>query len=169
MIRNDRRRWTANAVNATELAGFGQITDLRLSRDGTRVGMVVGGKLVRRGGGARRPGLGRCRSARRGSCSPRCSAATVQSLDWLSQDVLVVRQLAVARIRSSACTSTGSKVERYNTSNLTVPVSSVAAAVSRPVVAVDHSGLWTATDISDVWRANAPSRSDSVRVVFYPG
>ena len=53
-------------------------------------------------------------------------------------------------------------------SNLTVPVTSIAAAPGRPVLALDHTGLWSASETGDVWRGGQakPNPGDSV---FYPG
>ena len=59
-------------------------------------------------------------------------------------------------------------MERYNTSNLTVPVASVTAAPGRNVLAVDQSGLWSANDVGDVWRAST-TKVDAGSQVFYPG
>ncbi|TWP43779.1 hypothetical protein FKR81_42100 [Lentzea tibetensis] len=166
VTRGDNGVWTAGAVNTAELGGFGQISELRLSRDGTRVSMVIGGKLYV---------AAVVRNSQDASVSirtprqllPAVLGASVQSVDWLSQDFLVVSS-SLASNPVTRVYLDGSRFERYNQSNLTVPVTSVTAAVSRQVLAVDHSGLWTASETTDVWRSN-PIKPDPGAVVFYPG
>lgn len=166
VTRGDNGVWTANAVNTTEIAGFGQITELRLSRDGTRVAMIISGKLYV---------AAVVRNTQDASVSlrtprqlvPAVLGSSMLSLDWLSQDYVVVSTslpaYPVARVYLD-----GSRFERYNLSNLTVPVTSVTATLSRPVIAVDHSGLWMASDITDVWRSHQAKPGPGA-VVFYPG
>jgi hypothetical protein len=164
-VRSDGGGLSANSVNANDLAVFGPITELRLSRDGTRVACVIGGRLV-------------VASVVRGEDSsvairaPRtlqsgALGTSVQSVDWLAQDVLVAStSLApqpVVRVNID-----GLRLERYNTSNLTAPVTSVAAAPGRPVLAVDRTGMWSATEVGDVWRGN-PVKPEPGAFVFYPG
>lgn len=165
VVRSDGGGLSANSVNANDLAVFGPITELRLSRDGTRVACVIGGRLV-------------VASVVRGEDSsvairaPRtlqsgALGTSVQSVDWLAQDVLVAStSLApqpVVRVNID-----GLRLERYNTSNLTAPVTSVAAAPGRPVLAVDRTGMWSATEVGDVWRGN-PVKPEPGAFVFYPG
>ncbi|GLZ35738.1 lipoprotein [Lentzea sp. NBRC 105346] len=166
VTRSDNGVWTASAVNTAELSGFGQITELRLSRDGTRVGMVIGGKLYV-AAVVRNPQDASVSIRTPRQLLPSVLGAAVQSLDWLSQDVMVVSSSLPANPVTRVYLD-GSKYERYNQSNLTVPVTSVTAAVSRAVIAVDHSGLWTASDITDVWRSTGVRPEGDV-VVFYPG
>ncbi|HEV7909295.1 MAG TPA: LpqB family beta-propeller domain-containing protein [Pseudonocardiaceae bacterium] len=158
--------WTANSVNATALAPLGgQITELRLSRDGTRVAAVVGGKLV----------VAAVVRNQDSSVALRIPMtlqlaslnSSVLSVDWLSQEVLVVTSSLPGQAISKVYVD-GFKVERYGTSNLSLPVSGVAAAPSRPVVVADRNGLWTASDIAEVWRG-AQFKAEPGAVVFYPG
>ncbi|MBW4716253.1 LpqB family beta-propeller domain-containing protein [Saccharothrix obliqua] len=157
--------WIANAVNASELTQFGSITELRLSRDGTRVAAVVGGRLVvaavvRDGDSSVSVRLAR-------NLQPAVLGTATLSVDWLAQDVLVAStslpSWPIAKVNVD-----GLKIDRYNTSNLTVPVASVAAAPGRNVVAVDQSGLWSAGDVGDVWRASGV-KVDAGAQAFYPG
>jgi lipoprotein LpqB-like beta-propeller protein/sporulation and spore germination protein len=155
---------SANSVNATELAGFGHIEELRLSRDGTRAACVINGKLYVAAVVRSDDSSIALRAARP---QPTSLDGVVTTVDWLAQDVLVagttLPNSPVVRLNID-----GLKIERYNTSNLTVPVTSVAAAPGRPVLALDHTGLWSASEIGDVWRGNQakPNPGDSV---FYPG
>ncbi|GGP69868.1 LpqB family beta-propeller domain-containing protein [Saccharothrix coeruleofusca] len=164
VIRTERG-WTASAVNASELAVFGPITELRLSRDGTRVAAVAGGRLLV-------AAVVRAQDSSVAIRQPRALQSSVLgtsalSLDWLAQDVLVASTSLplwpIVKVNVD-----GLRLERYNTSNLTVPVGSVSAAPGRNVVAVDRSGLWSAGDLGDVWRAS-PVQVSSEAQVFYPG
>ncbi|GAA3843781.1 LpqB family beta-propeller domain-containing protein [Saccharothrix violaceirubra] len=157
--------WKANAVNASDVAFLGDITELRLSRDGTRVVAVVGGKLVL-------AAVVRGQDSSVALRAPRLLqvgvlGAAVQSADWLAQDVVVagtsINAYPIAKVNID-----GLRIERFNTSNLTAPVTSVAAAPGRNVVAVDQSGIWSAGDIGDVWRAGTITTA-LPSSVFYPG
>lgn len=158
--------WTANAVNATDVVvPFGPITELRLSRDGTRAAVVVGGKLVIAAVVRGEDSSVALRSPRH--LQPAVLGNNVLSLDWLGQDVVVV-STGLATQPIAKVNIDGWKLERYNTSNITVPVSSVTAAPGRPVVAADRTGLWTASDIGDVWRSSQV-KPETGAIVFYPG
>lgn len=165
VVKSDGGAWTANSVNASELAAFGPITEMRLSRDGTRVAVVVGGKLVVAAVVRGDDSSVAIRAPRH--LQPSTLGANALSLDWLSQDVLVVSTSLSAQPIVKVDVD-GLKLERYNTSNLTAPVNSVAAVPGRPVIAADRTGLWTATDVGDVWRASAV-KPEPGAFVFYPG
>lgn len=158
--------WAANAVNASELTVLGGgITELRLSRDGTRVAAVVGGKLVVAAVVRGQDSAVSLRSPRNIRSAELGAGAL--SLDWLAQDVVVVSTSLpawpIAKVNID-----GVRIERYSTSNLTVPVNSVTAAPGRNVLAVDQSGLWSASDVGDVWRASATKVQPGTQA-FYPG
>lgn len=164
VVRGDGGALSANSVNATELAGFGHIDELRLSRDGTRAACVINGKLYIAAVVRSEDSSIALRAARP---QPTSLDGVVTTVDWLAQDVLVagttLPNSPVVRLNID-----GLKIERYNTSNLTVPVTSIAAAPGRPVLALDHTGLWSASEVGDVWRGGQakPNPGDSV---FYPG
>ncbi|QQQ75675.1 hypothetical protein IOD16_32065 [Saccharothrix sp. 6-C] len=159
------RGWTASAVNASELAELGRITELRLSRDGTRVAAVVDGRLVVAAVVRGQDSAVSLRSPRH--LQPSQLGTSAMSLDWLAQDVLVV-STSLAAWPIAKVNIDGVRVERYNTSNLTVPVASVTAAPGRNVLAVDQSGLWSANDVGDVWRAST-TKAEAGTQAFYPG
>ncbi|NKE63552.1 hypothetical protein FXN61_45270, partial [Lentzea sp. PSKA42] len=164
VTRSDNGSWTAKGVNITDITPFGPISELRLSRDGTRAALVIAGKLYV-ASVVRNDQDVALRAPRQ--LQPSTLGAAVQSIDWLSQDVLVVSSslpsLPVTRVYTD-----GYKVDRYSQSNLTVPVGSVAAAPARQVQVIDSSGLWSASDITDVWRSSG-IRVSSGSLVFYPG
>ncbi|TQM82817.1 lipoprotein LpqB-like beta-propeller protein [Saccharothrix saharensis] len=164
VIRTDNG-WTANAVNASELTELGGISELRLSRDGTRVAAVVDGKLVVAAVVRDQDSAVSLRSPRH--LQPSVLGTSALALDWLAQDVLVV-STSLAAYPIAKVNIDGVRVERYNTSNLTVPVTSVTAAPGRNVLAVDQSGLWSANDVGDVWRAST-TKVEKGTQAFYPG
>jgi len=163
-VRGEGGVWSTSAVNATELAGFGHIEELRLSRDGTRVACVINGKLFIAAVVRSEDSTPTIRVPRP---QPTSLDGVVTTVDWLAQDVLVagtsLPNSPVVRLNID-----GLKIERYNTSNLTVPVTSIAAAPGRPVLALDHTGLWSASEVGDVWRGSQV-KPDPTGYVFYPG
>ncbi|WP_086660828.1 LpqB family beta-propeller domain-containing protein [Lentzea kentuckyensis] len=164
VTRSNNGSWTAKAVNITEIAPFGAISELRLSRDGTRAALVIAGKLFVASVVRNNQDVA-LRSPRQ--LQPSTLGAAVQSIDWLSQDVLVVSTSLPALPVTKVYTD-GYRLDRYSQSNLTVPVSSVAAAAARQVQVIDPSGLWSASDITDVWKASGIRVSPGASV-FYPG
>ncbi|MEV6242397.1 LpqB family beta-propeller domain-containing protein [Lentzea sp. NPDC051838] len=164
VTRSDNGGWTAKGVNITDLAQFGPISDLRLSRDGTRAALVIGGKLYLTSV-VRNDQDVALRTPRQIQQSTLGSA--VQSVDWLSQDVLVVAS-SLPSLPVTKVYTDGFKLDRYSQSNLTVPVGSVAAAPARQVQVIDPSGLWSASDITDVWKSSS-IRVPAGSLVFYPG
>ncbi|MFD9706054.1 LpqB family beta-propeller domain-containing protein [Lentzea sp. NPDC059081] len=156
--------WTAKGVNITDVTPFGAISDLRLSRDGTRAALVIAGKLYVASVVRNNQDVA-LRSPRQ--VQPSTLGSAVQSIDWLSQDVLVVSS-SLPALPVTKVYADGYKLDRYSQSNLTVPVGSVAAAPARQVQVIDPSGLWSASDITDVWRSSG-IRVSSGALVFYPG
>jgi hypothetical protein len=164
VTRSDNGSWTAKGVNITDLGQFGSISELRLSRDGTRAALVIGGKLYLTSV-VRNDQDVALRTPRQLQQSTLGSA--VQSIDWLSQDVLVVSS-SLPTLPVTKVNTDGFKLERYSQSNLNVPVGSVAAAPARQVQVIDPSGLWSASDITDVWKSSS-IRVPAGALVFYPG
>ena len=144
---------------------FARTEDVRLrERDGTRAALVIAGKLYIASVVRNNQDVA-LRSPRQ--LQPTVLGSAVQSIDWLSQDVLVVSSSLPSWPVTKVYTD-GYKMDRYSQSNLTVPVGSVAAAAARQVQVVDPSGLWSASDITDVWRSSA-IRVPMGALVFYPG
>ncbi|RDI33334.1 LpqB family beta-propeller domain-containing protein [Lentzea flaviverrucosa] len=164
VTRSDNGSWTAKGVNITDILPFGSISELRLSRDGTRAALVIAGKLYIASVVRDNQDVA-LRSPRQ--LQPSILGSAVQSIDWLSQDVLVVSSSLPSWPVTKVYTD-GYKMDRYSQSNLNVPVGSVAAAPARQVQVVDPSGLWSASDITDVWRSSG-IRVPAGALVFYPG
>lgn len=163
VLRTSDGGWTGQAVNAEEVLTVGPITTLRLSRDGSRAAMVVNGQLV-------------VASVVRAQDSvtlrgPRIlqmgTLNGVVDVDWLSQDTLV----AATTMPSQPVVKVpidGLRLDPFNSANLTPPVTGITAAPGRPIVVADSSGLWTASDVGEVWRPHPHSFSPRA-APFYPG
>ena len=164
VLRTPDGGWTGQAVNAEEVLSVGPITALRLSRDGARAAMVVNGQLmiasvVRTQDSVTLRGP---RILQQGTLSG------VVDVDWLSQDSLV----AATSMPSQPVVKVpidGLRLDPFNSSNLTPPVTAITAAPGRPIVVADSSGLWTASDVGEVWRPHPHSILDSRVAPFYPG
>ena len=155
-------QWSAQTVNSAELPMSGDITELRLSRDGARAAIVVGGQLV-------------VASVVRTQDSVALHAprillphdlTSVVDVDWQTQDTLVAVTMSttqpVVRV-----TVDGRRIDAYNSSNLTPPVHGVTAAPSRSIVVADSGGLWTASALGEVWRPHVHTMAGADP--FYPG
>ena len=160
--------WVARPVNSNDLSQFGTITDLRLSRDGTRAAVIANSLLIV------------CAVVRTPNSdtvalrSPRLILpdvlASVVGVDWLLQDQLVVATSSSESPIVQVAADGDPVFTRYNAANLTAPVAAVTAAPSRPVIVVDAGGMWTSSDSGSVWRVqgvNVPRGSTAVP--FYPG
>ncbi|MEU6642206.1 LpqB family beta-propeller domain-containing protein [Saccharomonospora sp. NPDC046836] len=164
VLRGPDGRWIPQSVNASEVLTVGPITGLRLSRDGTRVAMIAGGHVVVasvvRGADGTSVTLRAPRILQAGELR------NVVDLDWIGQDTLIVAtgsdSIPVARVPVD-----GLRLDQFNSSNLTPPVQAITAAPGRPIVVADATGLWTASDVGDVWRPHA--HSQAAAKPFYPG
>lgn len=163
VVPNSQNVWVATSVDATALAPYGPITDLRLSRDGVRVAVVAGGHLL----------VGAV-VVDQGSVSikqvvPLRATDLNQAVrvDWSRQDLLVVVTNAPG-VPLAAVEVDGRTIQPYNLSNLTSAITEVAAAQSRPVLAVDSAGIWSSTDISEVWQPVTHDQPAGA-IPFYPG
>jgi hypothetical protein len=161
VVRTASGTWAPSAVNAGELRTFGTITDLRLSRDGVRVAIVAGGQIV-------------VASVVRASDSvtihlPRTLQGTavknVVGVDWRTQDSVVVATVQSTQPVLNVPVD-GFSREPYQPANLGSPVSAIAAAPDRDVVVTDPVGMWTASDIYQVWQ---PQHQLPGARPFYPG
>jgi hypothetical protein len=155
-------RWTTQGVNAADLVTLGQISALRLSRDGARVAAVVGGQLVVASVVRTTDGV-----ALRAPRTLRIRELTnVVDVDWIGQETLGAvtssSSLPVVRVPID-----GLRMDAFNSSNLTPPVHAVTAAPNRPIVVADAGGLWTASELGEVWRPHAHTAADAYP--FYPG
>ncbi len=133
-------------VDATELAQLGPITQLRLSRDGARVAAVVGGRLVV---AAVVPELGAV-SLRHPQVLREGSLPPTASVDWARPELLVVASAGPSPQVSSVSVD-GLTVRQLSSTNLTGPLTDIAAAPGREVLVADATGLWVYSDTQEVW------------------
>ncbi len=162
---------TPAGLDTTPLAGLGAITGLRLSPDGTQLALVAGGHValatVMRdaGGGVR---LGAVRVLRPGPAGEALEG--VVDVTWSQTDRLVAVG-STAGHPVQLASADGLDLDDGPTTNLTPPVTAVAAAPNRPTLVVDQGGLWSlpadGSDGSDVWRSVPGGSSSSVPA--YPG
>ncbi|HEX3787242.1 MAG TPA: LpqB family beta-propeller domain-containing protein [Pseudonocardiaceae bacterium] len=157
--------WQATPVDSSELAGDGPITDLRLSRDGTRVAVIAGGHLY----------VGAVVTSEQGSVAIKQvselqadAITSATSVDWLDQNDDLVVGTSQPRMPVARVSVDGFKLEQYAPANLTAPVTSVTGAPNRPVIVADATGLWQTSDITEVWQPQAHSQSPDA-IAFYPG
>ncbi|MCP2255057.1 Sporulation and spore germination [Prauserella aidingensis] len=158
-------RWVTQSVNSSEINPIGDIDALRLSRDGTRAAMVIGGRVVV--AAVVRDDESRASVALR---APRVLQGDelddAVALDWSGQDALAVATQSeaspVVRVPLD-----GLRIDQFNSSNLIAPMRGITAAPGRPTVVADATGLWTASDLGDVWRPH--DQRGSSAVPFYPG
>lgn len=165
VIRTADGTWDPSPVNASALAPFGTITELRLSRDGARLAAVANGQVVV-ASVARAKDSVTIRGAR---ALQDKQLTNVVGVDWLNQDTVVV---ATSNDGGPVVSVTvdGFAVSRYNSANLVSPVTAVTAAPARDVVVTDINGMWSSSEIGAVWRPLLPDiRVPSNAVPFYPG
>jgi Lipoprotein LpqB beta-propeller domain/Sporulation and spore germination len=155
--------WYAASVDATALLAFGTITDLRLSRDGTRVAAIVGGHLL----------VGAVVFDQDAVSIKQVTQLQVGlvsgavGVDWVTQDELVVATNQPMEPVATVSVD-GFDLHKYNTSNLTNPIAAITAAESRPVVVADPIGLWSSADTGEVWLPQAHDQPAGA-IPFYPG
>jgi len=163
VVNTAQNTWIATQVDASALASYRTITDLRLSRDGVRVAIVAGGSLLV-GAVVADPGGG---ASIRQVRLLQPSLTSVTRVDWLNQSELVV-----ATIESGAPVQTvsvdGRTLDPFTSANLYSAVTDVAALDNQPVLAVNASGLWQSTDLHQPWQPVLHAQP-SVAIPFYPG
>ncbi|HEX2300135.1 MAG TPA: LpqB family beta-propeller domain-containing protein [Pseudonocardiaceae bacterium] len=150
-------------VNTSELAEFGPITELRISRDGVRAAVVAGGRLVV-AAIVNEPGevsLRHPRVLREGDLPP------TAAVDWARSELLVVASAGPVPKVSSVSVDGLTRREVRNT-NLTGPLTGIIAAPGREVVVSDATGLWAYSDTQEVWEPVLGGVGPAA-VPLYPG
>ena len=156
--------WEATTVDAGAFAGGQPISDLRISRDGTKVAGVVNGQISVAGIGE---AGGRVALGPPTPLVGTPKSAAVTGVDWLTDDSLVaVTDSKLAPVLEVSID--GSKWTPYSAENLAEPLTAVTVGSGRRVVVSDRSGLWEASNPHDVWRLlQVPIGSGSIP--FFPG
>ncbi|MEJ3657767.1 LpqB family beta-propeller domain-containing protein [Actinomycetes bacterium KLBMP 9759] len=150
-------------VNADELTALGQISDMRLSRDGMRVAAVVSGGLYSAAVDRTVDGEVAIRNIRR----LRPALGTVVAADWRASDLLV----AITAAPVSAVvqvTPDGLRDIPVLGNNLTPPLKAIAAVPNRSMLVTDQFGIWSFSGgEQDAWRQVLGNAGDAVPL--YPG
>ena len=161
---DDGGNWVPQPVDARELSASREITDLRLSRDGTRAAVVADGRLVV-AGVSNVDGKMTLRRPTVLTVGPRDMRVT--DVEWLSQQSLVAitdsNTAPVVEVSAD-----GFQRTPYASANLVQPLSGVAVGPGGNVVVAAQSGLWQAGDSGDVWTHLQTSLGGN-SLPFFPG
>ncbi|MET0189854.1 MAG: LpqB family beta-propeller domain-containing protein [Pseudonocardia sediminis] len=150
------------SLDAEEITSRGPVRDLVLSRDGTRVAAVAGGRalvgaVVTLPGGA--VAVRQVRELRPAELDG------VVALDWRAGDQLVVAANSDRPV--SLVSVDGLTLDPMPSVNLTSPLRTVAAAPGRAMYVADRTGVWSfAGGDLDAWRQSLGATSDARP--FYP-
>lgn len=155
--------WKSLPVTASELASYGQITELRLSRDGTRIAAVAAGRLVV--ASVVRDGDQVSLQQPR-QLQPLMIVEAV-GVDWLNQETLVVatKQPTLPILNVSV---DGRSIDLYDSANLRMPITAITAAPGKDVVVTDSLAVSMAPDKDQIWRQHPEGFGPNARP-FYPG
>jgi hypothetical protein len=164
VLETQQGSWVANNVDATALTTFGQITSLRLSRDGTRVAAIAGGHLLV---GAVVPDQQDQVAIKQVVQLQAQNITDAVDVDWLDQTTLAVATAQPGQPVFSVSVD-GLTLNKY-AANLTVP-SAITAAEARPVLVADSAGIWMTSDNADLWEVmSIPHDPGTPAIPFYPG
>ncbi|MFB9928748.1 LpqB family beta-propeller domain-containing protein [Amycolatopsis halotolerans] len=163
MVLDPNGRWLRQSVNANDLLALGPIGVLRLSRDGARVAATVNGQLVV----ASVVRSGDTVTLREPRVLQPGVLIDVLDVDWGSTPDTLVAATSSPSQPVQRLSVDGRRMDAYNSSNLTAPVRAVAAVPGQPIVVADAGGLWTATELGEVWRPQSHSMQNAEP--FYPG
>lgn len=150
-------------VAANELTALGGISELRLSRDGVRAAAIVNNTLVL----ASVVGSGAQLSLRNARVLPPANPIPLVDVDFLGTDLVVVATASEDTPVYETSFDGLSTYRSFGTSNLTLPISNIAAVSERPVLVADQFGVWSAKTASSVWEQVDEFGPNSVPV--YPG
>ncbi len=165
VLNTQQNTWIANNVDASALVTFGQITDLRLSRDGTRVAAIAGGHLLV-GAVVTDPQSGAV-AIKQVSPLQADNITNAVSVDWLDQATLAVAT-SQPNLPVVTVSVDGFTFYKY-AANLTTPTA-ITAAEARPIVVADSSGIWQTSDSGDLWEAMVLAHDPGgPEIPFYPG
>ncbi|MDR7301287.1 LpqB family beta-propeller domain-containing protein [Haloactinomyces albus] len=163
MVGNGDGTWTARTVDTKQFPDK-PITDLRLSRGGTRVAAVVGGRIMV-AGVLDRGSKTTLSSPTALSGGP--AEATIRGIGWVSNDSLVAITDS-SSVPVVEVTVNGLTWDPYASANLVQPLKAVTVGPGQKVVVADSSGLWQVGDQGDLWQL-MPGRFGSGALPFYPG
>lgn len=161
VLRTDAGQLVPFSVDLSELSAKGNITELRLSRDGVRVAAIVDGSLYV----AIVVDAGLNTKVRNTRLLVAPGAPQLSDVDWKDDKVVVA---TVGRDNPAVFEASvdGQAWAAYQPTNLTGPITGVAAATGRRVYVSDASGIWSAADPKDLWYSRGFSAGTDP---FYPG
>jgi lipoprotein LpqB-like beta-propeller protein/sporulation and spore germination protein len=165
VVRSGDETWRSVEVNASAMnENFGTITQLRLSRDGTRAAIVtdIGGVVL--------AAVVRDKDSVSLAQPRTLSPTTINDaigVDWLNQHTLVIatRQPQLPVINLSI---DGLSTDIYDPNNLQLPVRAVTAAPDRDVVVTDSAAVSVVSGLGQVWHPLQNGQGPSA-IPFYPG
>jgi hypothetical protein len=163
VVRTGDGAWKALQVNSSELTDFAPITDLRLSRDGTRAAIVAAGRLVM-------ASVLRDQESASLRYPRRLQPINIQravGVDWYSQDTLAVATLQ-DQMPVVSLSVDGLDEETFDRNNLQLPIKAIAAAPDRNVLVTDRAAVSNAAGVGQLWRRN-PHGHGPDAIPFYPG
>ncbi|MDA3630317.1 LpqB family beta-propeller domain-containing protein [Saccharopolyspora oryzae] len=155
--------WSVERVDSQQFTEGRPITDLRLSRDGTRVAAVIDGRLVI---GAVSDQDGAV-VLQRPIALPAPQNAQILGLEWRDKESLAV----ITDSNSSPVYEVsvdGFLWKAYTSANLGQPMKTVTVGPGPTVIVADRSNIWSSRDPNDVWSLLEP-RIGSSSVPFFPG
>jgi hypothetical protein len=155
--------WKALQVNSSQLTDFGPITELRLSRDGTRAAAVARGRLVVASVVRDKDSVS-LRNPRR--LQP-INVVQAVGVDWLSQDTLVVATKQGA-LPVASLSVDGLKLDPFDRNNLQLPIKAIAAAPDRDVIVTDSAAVSSVPGVGQLWRQHPHGQGPNA-IPFYPG
>ncbi len=165
VVRAGDETWRSVEVNASSLnENFGDITHLRLSRDGTRAAIVTSEGWVVVAAVVRDKDSVSLSMPR--TLSPTMIVNAV-GVDWLNQDTLVVAteqpQMPVINLSLDGLT-----IDIYDPNNLQLPVRAVTAAPDRDVVVTDSAAVSVVSGLGQVWHRLQNGQGPTA-IPLYPG
>ncbi|MER7015914.1 LpqB family beta-propeller domain-containing protein [Saccharopolyspora sp. NPDC000359] len=161
--RHGSHGWTVEQVDSADFTRGRPITDLRLSRDGTRVAAVIDGQLVV---GAVSDQDGAV-VLDRPIPLPAPQRAQVLGLEWRDKESLAV----ITDSHSSPVYEVsvdGFRWQSYTSANLGQPMKTITVGPGPTVIVADRSNIWASADPNDVWSLLEP-RIGSSSLPFFPG
>ena len=162
-IRTGDGTWKALQVNASAMTDFGPVTELRLSRDGTRAAMIARGRLVM-------ASVVRDNYSASLSFPRRLQTLNViqaVGVDWQSQETLVVATKQGA-LPVASLSVDGLKLDPFDRNNLQLPIKAIAAAPDRDVIVTDSAAVLSVPGVGQLWRQHPHGQSPDA-IPFYPG
>ncbi|SDQ84767.1 LpqB family beta-propeller domain-containing protein [Actinopolyspora saharensis] len=164
--RDDEGNWSVEDVDVRGFAADrGHIEALRISRDGTRLAGVVGGRIVVAGIAGSGSTL---RLQRPTPLTGGFSDSKIKKVAWLNSRALV----AISDSDSTPVVKVsvdGFFWKSYNSSNLRQPLRRLTVGPGQKVIVGDRSYLWQAMDREEVWEVLQDIPVGPQSIPFYPG